>query len=310
RSGHRRGTDGRFPAHSSRAEDGGRDGGRGAGPGAPAEAEEPATGARGGRTSSTTAGGGVQSLPGGGDEGGGREEETRPPPRKPRRPPGPSRSDPMQRTSHDARETFLFSGSTERGESFPNGRRIVLGRLGDDEGSRREMEATSRKSTARRFQDSARRRFWTTETFSTDGIFTAAGNATINSKRRRESSMKRRREVDEQKLCSGARSRRSRQATGAEGGACTIFALRGRDPSRAGRPSELREVSAGRPSPIVTSSKVAVLHRGSRDGGAGRPSSQRPRERGIVLRWQHQKYVAGGWAERGEAPRPALSRSP
>ncbi|EJK56656.1 hypothetical protein THAOC_23416 [Thalassiosira oceanica] len=40
--------------------------------------------------------------------------------------------------------------------------------------------------------------------------------------------------VDIQKLCSGARGRRSRKATGAEGGGCTIFALRGFDPRRAG----------------------------------------------------------------------------
>ncbi|EJK47779.1 hypothetical protein THAOC_33483, partial [Thalassiosira oceanica] len=60
----------------------------------------------------------------------------------------------------------------------------------------------------------------------------------------------------------GAARRRERRAE-------AVFALRGRDPRRAGRPSEQREVLAGCPSPVVTSN-VAVLHRGSRDGGAGR----------------------------------------
>ncbi|EJK55601.1 hypothetical protein THAOC_24654, partial [Thalassiosira oceanica] len=73
-----------------------------------------------------------------------------------------------------------------------------------------------------------------------------------------------------QKLCRRSPKPEEPRGDGSGGRSLhNVLPLRGFYPRRAGRPSELREVSAGHPSPIVTFN-VAVLHRGSRDGGAGR----------------------------------------
>ncbi|EJK45304.1 hypothetical protein THAOC_36084, partial [Thalassiosira oceanica] len=74
----------------------------------------------------------------------------------------------------------------------------------------------------------------------------APSDATISS-RDKITQCWRERSIQYPKIVHGARGRRSRQATGAEGGGCTFFALRGLDPRRAGCPLEAQgPTGAGR----------------------------------------------------------------